>query len=172
MQWLVGVLAAVSIAFASGFFGSNTTAPATPIVQPQSATSVVTPEPILKETNVQQVDRVPTDTNGETDTSQNSQPVYDSSAVSESDSSAVDNTSQDGQPSSDTSEADTANTSDGLSNDNSYTNVSGDTVHSPAYSTDGDIPAGASAQCDDGTYSFSQHRSGTCSHHGGVSTWY
>ena len=33
------------------------------------------------------------------------------------------------------------------------------------------IPAGATAQCRDGTYSFSQHRQGTCSHHGGVSRW-
>ena len=32
-------------------------------------------------------------------------------------------------------------------------------------------PAGATAQCTDGTYSFSQTRSGTCSHHGGVATW-
>ncbi len=34
------------------------------------------------------------------------------------------------------------------------------------------IPAGATAKCADGTYSFSQHRSGTCSHHGGVTQWY
>jgi hypothetical protein len=32
-------------------------------------------------------------------------------------------------------------------------------------------PAGATARCRDGTYSFSKHRSGTCSHHGGVATW-
>jgi hypothetical protein len=32
-------------------------------------------------------------------------------------------------------------------------------------------PAGATALCRDGTYSFSQHRSGTCSHHGGVARW-
>jgi cardiolipin synthase A/B len=32
-------------------------------------------------------------------------------------------------------------------------------------------PAGATAQCRDGTYSYSQHRSGTCSDHGGVATW-
>jgi len=57
-----------------------------------------------------------------------------------------------------------------LSNDDYYTNVDGNKVHSPAYSDS--IPAGASARCRDGTYSFSQHRSGTCSHHGGVSTWY
>jgi hypothetical protein len=59
-----------------------------------------------------------------------------------------------------------------LSNDNYYTNVSGNQVHSPANTTDNTIPAGASARCNDGTYSFSQHRSGTCSHHGGVATWY
>jgi len=33
-------------------------------------------------------------------------------------------------------------------------------------------PNGASAQCNDGTYSHSAHRTGTCSHHGGVKTWY
>jgi hypothetical protein len=33
------------------------------------------------------------------------------------------------------------------------------------------VPHGATARCRDGTYSFSKHRSGTCSHHGGVATW-
>ena len=32
-------------------------------------------------------------------------------------------------------------------------------------------PPGATALCRDGTYSFSRHRSGTCSHHGGVARW-
>jgi hypothetical protein len=32
-------------------------------------------------------------------------------------------------------------------------------------------PSGASAVCRDGTYSYSAHRRGTCSHHGGVSSW-
>jgi hypothetical protein len=32
-------------------------------------------------------------------------------------------------------------------------------------------PAGATARCTDGTYSRSQHHSGTCSHHGGVAAW-
>jgi hypothetical protein len=32
-------------------------------------------------------------------------------------------------------------------------------------------PPGATALCRDGTYSFSKHRSGTCSHHGGVARW-
>jgi hypothetical protein len=31
--------------------------------------------------------------------------------------------------------------------------------------------AGASAVCADGTWSYSQHRSGTCSSHGGVHWW-
>lgn len=35
----------------------------------------------------------------------------------------------------------------------------------------GSAPAGATARCRDGTYSFSQHRAGTCSHHGGVAAW-
>src|SRR5436853_4552041 len=33
------------------------------------------------------------------------------------------------------------------------------------------VPSGATARCRDGTYSFSRHRSGTCSHHGGVAMW-
>jgi hypothetical protein len=56
-----------------------------------------------------------------------------------------------------------------LSNDNHYTNSDGTRVHSPAYSDS--VPPGATAQCNDGTYSFSQHRQGTCSHHGGVARW-
>jgi hypothetical protein len=32
-------------------------------------------------------------------------------------------------------------------------------------------PSGASAICRDGSYSFSAHRRGTCSHHGGVAQW-
>jgi outer membrane biosynthesis protein TonB len=61
--------------------------------------------------------------------------------------------------------------SSGLSNNNYYTNVDGNQVHSPADSTNGQVPAGATAQCNDGTYSFSQHHSGTCSGHGGVANW-
>lgn len=33
-------------------------------------------------------------------------------------------------------------------------------------------PNGATAMCTDGSYSHSAHRSGTCSRHGGVKTWY
>jgi hypothetical protein len=32
-------------------------------------------------------------------------------------------------------------------------------------------PPGATARCNDGTYSFSQTHSGTCSHHAGVAAW-
>jgi hypothetical protein len=32
-------------------------------------------------------------------------------------------------------------------------------------------PTGATAKCKDGTYSKSQHHSGTCSSHGGVAQW-
>ncbi len=33
-------------------------------------------------------------------------------------------------------------------------------------------PRGATAQCKDGTFSFSAHFSGTCSHHHGVRYWF
>jgi hypothetical protein len=65
----------------------------------------------------------------------------------------------------------TGTTDTNLSNNSTYTNVNGNTIHSPAASTDGSVPSGATAQCADGTYSFSQHHSGTCSRHGGVSQW-
>ncbi len=51
----------------------------------------------------------------------------------------------------------------------SYVNSSGNTVQSPTYYSS--KPTGATAICRDGTYSFSQHRRGTCSHHGGVDEW-
>jgi hypothetical protein len=50
-----------------------------------------------------------------------------------------------------------------------YVNSRGNRVRSPVYSSS--APAGASARCRDGTYSFSQSRRGTCSHHGGVASW-
>lgn len=56
-----------------------------------------------------------------------------------------------------------------LSNDNTYINSRGNEVHSPAYAPS--VPPGATAICGDGTYSFSQNRRGTCSHHGGVAEW-
>lgn len=53
-----------------------------------------------------------------------------------------------------------------------YRTRDGQEVHSPAKSTNDQVPAGASAKCWDGTFSFSQHRRGTCSHHGGVQNWF
>jgi Protein of unknown function (DUF3761) len=53
-----------------------------------------------------------------------------------------------------------------LSRDRHYINSDGDSVHSPSYSKT--VPAGATAQCSDGTYSVSQQRRGTCSDHGSV----
>lgn len=50
-----------------------------------------------------------------------------------------------------------------------YRNVDGVCVHRPTAAPS--APAGASAVCGDGTYSFSLHRQGTCSHHGGVARW-
>lgn len=51
-----------------------------------------------------------------------------------------------------------------------YVNSRGRWVPSPCHSPVGP-PAGASARCRDGTYSFSRSRRGTCSHHGGVARW-
>ena len=53
-----------------------------------------------------------------------------------------------------------------------YENRMGKTVHQPAKSLSGGVPTGATAQCRDGTYSFSQHRGGTCSSHGGATKWF
>lgn len=50
-----------------------------------------------------------------------------------------------------------------------YVNSAGNTVCRPEHSST--VPEGATAECKDGTYSFSQSRSGTCSYHGGVARW-
>ena len=52
-----------------------------------------------------------------------------------------------------------------------YINSQGEWVPSPTRTTDGKPPAGATAHCRDGTFSFSRTRQGTCSHHGGVAEW-
>lgn len=49
----------------------------------------------------------------------------------------------------------------------SYINTAGQTVCRPSYENNGN----ATAICKDGTYSYSQNRRGTCSHHGGVQNW-
>jgi hypothetical protein len=50
-----------------------------------------------------------------------------------------------------------------------YVNSKGQAVKRPE--TCSGPPKGATAQCRDGNYSFSQSRRGTCSHHGGVAKW-
>jgi hypothetical protein len=55
------------------------------------------------------------------------------------------------------------------SSDEYYTARSGNRVHRPVQAPR--APAGASAQCRDGSWSFSESRRGTCSHHGGVARW-
>ncbi|MGN6760682.1 MAG: DUF3761 domain-containing protein [Leifsonia sp.] len=50
-----------------------------------------------------------------------------------------------------------------------YVNSAGNTVCRPE--TSAGAPPGATAKCNDGTYSFSQTRRGTCSSHGGVAEW-
>src|SRR6185436_5839921 len=51
-----------------------------------------------------------------------------------------------------------------------YKNSSGHCVHRPS-SDPNEVPGGPTAQCRDGSYSYSEHASGTCSHHGGVARW-
>ncbi len=51
----------------------------------------------------------------------------------------------------------------------SYVNSQGQKVKRPE-SCSG-VPSGATAQCRDGSYSFSRNHRGTCSHHGGVAKW-
>lgn len=55
------------------------------------------------------------------------------------------------------------------SNNGYYRNCDGNWIPRPQYSNT--QPSGATAICRDGTYSFSAHRRGTCSHHGGVKVW-
>jgi hypothetical protein len=58
-----------------------------------------------------------------------------------------------------------------LLEDGHYVNTDGNVVHSPSHTKDDVVPDGATAKCRDGTYSFSLHHRGTCSHHGGVMAW-
>src|ERR1700730_16800752 len=52
-----------------------------------------------------------------------------------------------------------------------YVNKDKQIIHSPSKTVTGKAPSGASAPCGDGSYSFSRHHRGTCSHHGGVARW-
>lgn len=50
-----------------------------------------------------------------------------------------------------------------------YQNSDNHTIQAPSHYNK--LPEGATALCRDGSYSFSQHRQGTCSGHGGVARW-
>ncbi|MEU6481710.1 DUF3761 domain-containing protein [Streptomyces sp. NPDC047017] len=63
-------------------------------------------------------------------------------------------------------------TGDDSGSSNSSSGSSGDDSGSSSSSGgEQQAPAGATARCSDGTYSYSAHRRGTCSHHGGVAVW-
>ena len=53
-------------------------------------------------------------------------------------------------------------------NNNYYVNSSGHFVHSPSC---GEERQKRTAECRDGSVSFSEHHRGTCSSHGGVAHW-
>src|SRR5882672_11076673 len=73
------------------------------------------------------------------------------------------------QPGSATATTSTPKPKSNCTNNGTYVNSQGQTVPRPE--TCSNAPQGATAQCRDGTYSFSRHRSGTCSHHGGIAKW-
>ena len=54
-------------------------------------------------------------------------------------------------------------------NSGTYRNHNGEIVRRPENCSA--APEGATAQCRDGSYSFSRSRRGTCSYHGGVAKW-
>jgi predicted RNA-binding Zn-ribbon protein involved in translation (DUF1610 family) len=53
-------------------------------------------------------------------------------------------------------------------NENHYVNSSGHVVHSPSC---GNEHEKRTAECRDGSVSFSEHHRGTCSYHSGVARW-
>jgi len=55
------------------------------------------------------------------------------------------------------------------SDNGTYVNSQGQRVKRPQNCSN--PPPGATAQCRDGSYSFSMNHRGTCSHHGGVTKW-
>jgi hypothetical protein len=92
----------------------------------------------------------------------------DSDVASDEADSGAESASYDDDESSFSDASDDATHSGSCSGDY-YENSDGTCVHRPI---DADVaPSGATAQCNDGTYSFSQHHSGTCSHHRGVAAW-
>lgn len=64
----------------------------------------------------------------------------------------------------------TITSADSTSNAPAVTNAAPST--SPTAPAGGDHPAGATAMCNDGTYSYAAHHQGACSGHGGVAVFY
>jgi len=52
------------------------------------------------------------------------------------------------------------------------TSTNAEQVNSPTGSINGSVPAGATALCNDGSYSYAEHHQGACSQHGGVKQFY
>jgi len=75
------------------------------------------------------------------------------------------------QKQSNTQQTASSSSDDHLIESGSYINRAGNSVHRPAHTESGRAPTGATAQCRDGSFSFSQSHRGTCSHHGGVNKW-
>jgi len=50
-----------------------------------------------------------------------------------------------------------------------YINVNGHRVHRPMHADS--FPDGAAGECKDGSFTFSEHKRGACSGHGGVRSW-
>lgn len=59
-----------------------------------------------------------------------------------------------------------------VTNSSSSGSPSSDDTSSSGSGADNSTPAGATALCNDGTYSYAAHHQGACSHHGGVAVWY
>ena len=52
------------------------------------------------------------------------------------------------------------------------TSTNAEQGNSPTGSINGSVPAGATALCNDGSYSYAEHHQGACSQHGGVKQFY
>src|SRR3989338_8701411 len=150
------------------FIGVGVTAPqvpeSAPIVQESAQVQQIDNEDAAVGSSVEE-EEVENEATATTDTKKT---LTTSSVKTPSTSSSTSGTSPSTFRSSGTSTT-TTQTSPSYAPNGTYTNVYGNEVPSPYYAPS--APAGASAQCRDGTYSFSQSRRGTCSHHGGVAEW-
>lgn len=145
-----------------------------PIVQPDVTSQKVNPEIETQSTSQAQAQQKEIE-----QTQQNQQPVQQAQKIQQSDdiqtqqktqSDSSDVKLQELKPlsSSSTKPSNTSTyTSSTSCGEDYYRNSDGICVHSPS-----DNQSGATAKCRDGSYSYSLHRRGTCSGHGGVAVWY